>query len=82
MVRPDQLVKARNPLLPAAIIAIQRAAQRARRDAMLTHTAIVIARVGRLVRIEAYQLREQAAGDDTTDKQQDHEGAAGVGNWR
>ena len=51
IMRPDQLYQARNPLLPAAMIAIQPAAQRARQVVRNTHTAIVAARAGRIERI-------------------------------
>ncbi len=74
--KPEQLSKAHNPLLPAAVVAIKRAAQRARRDAELTRTAIVIAQAGKVVRIEVKQVREEVADYEATDKQQDHEGDA------
>ncbi len=57
----EPISNARNPLLPAALAAIQRAAQRARREALATHTAIVISRQGRLVRLEEQDVREEAA---------------------
>ena len=56
---PEQVSKARNPLLPAALAAIKRAAQRARREALATHTAILITRQGRIVRLEESDIREQ-----------------------
>ena len=56
--KADQLNKARNPLLPAALVAIQRAAQRARQVARQTHTAIVVARAGRIERIVLDDVRE------------------------
>ncbi|MEN8130082.1 MAG: hypothetical protein ABFS45_07770 [Pseudomonadota bacterium] len=59
--KADQLSKARNPLLPAAMVAIQRAAQRARNEAARTHTGIVIARAGRIERIVVNEVRETAA---------------------
>ena len=53
-----QLSKARNPLLPAALAAIKRAAQRARREALATGTAIVVSRDGRLARLEGKDMTE------------------------
>ncbi|MET0045541.1 MAG: hypothetical protein ABW100_18720 [Candidatus Thiodiazotropha sp. 6PLUC3] len=49
--KADQLNKARNPLLPAAMVAIQRAAERARNEAVRTHTGVIIARAGMIERI-------------------------------
>jgi hypothetical protein len=46
VMKADQLNKARNPLLPAAMVAIQRAAERARKEAVRTHTGVIIARAG------------------------------------
>ena len=60
--KADQLSKAHNPLLPAAMVAIQRAAQRARQVARQTHTAIVVARAGRIERIALDEVRETTAG--------------------
>jgi argonaute-like protein implicated in RNA metabolism and viral defense len=59
--RPEQLSSARNPLLPAALTAIRRASQRARKEARRMGTAIVILRDGRLVRLEGAGVREPAA---------------------
>lgn len=56
---PEQVSMARNPLMPAALAAIKRAAQRARREALATHTAILITRQGRIVRLEESDIREQ-----------------------
>ncbi len=56
--KADQLNKAHNPLLPAAMIAIQRARQVARQ----THTAIVVVRAGRIERIALDEVRETMAG--------------------
>ena len=61
VMKADQLDKARNPLLSGAMEAIQRAAQRARKEALRTHTAIVIARGERIERIEWNQLSDSAA---------------------
>jgi len=59
--KADQLNRARNPLLPAAMVAIQRAAQRARQVAHQTHTAIVVSRSGKIERIASDGVREGAA---------------------
>ena len=59
--KADQLNRARNPLLPAAMVAIQRAAQRARQVARQTHTAIVVARAGKIEWIASNEVREDAA---------------------
>jgi hypothetical protein len=59
--KADQLSKARNPLLSAAMVAIQRAAQRARNEAARTHTGIVVARAGRIERIVVNEVSETAA---------------------
>ena len=56
--KPEQLSQAKNPLLPAAMVALRRAAQRARREAMLTRTAIVVVREGRPVRLRLNQVNE------------------------
>ncbi len=69
--KPDQLNKARNPLLPAAMAAIQRAAQRARQVARQTHTSIVISRAGKIERIALDEVREGAAeyrGESMSDR--------------
>jgi hypothetical protein len=60
--KPEQIFKARNPLMPAALVAIRRAAQQARREARLTHTAVIVSRQGHLVRLEAREVRENAGG--------------------
>ena len=62
--RPEQLSSARNPLLPAAMTAIRRAAQRARKEARRMGTAVVILRDGRLVRLESAGVREPASEYD------------------
>ena len=51
------LSKAKNPDLRASLAAMQRAAAQARKTAMETGTAIVVAREGKPVRISAAQLR-------------------------
>lgn len=56
--KPD-LSKAKNPDLRASFVAMQRAAQQARRIAVQTDTALVVVKDGKLLRIPAAQLREQ-----------------------
>jgi len=53
-----ELGNARNPLLPSALTAIQRAALKARQLARDTQTAIVIEQDGRIERIEANMIQE------------------------
>ena len=50
--------EAKNPDLRASLIAIQRAAELARRTALQTNTSIVVVQDGKLVWIPAEQLRE------------------------
>ena len=59
--KADQLNRARNPLLSAVMVAIQRAARRARQVARQTRTAIVVARAGRIERILVDEVRETTA---------------------
>ncbi len=58
---PEKILLAHNPLMPAALIAIRRAAQRARSDARRMGTAVVIMRDGRVVRLESADIREREA---------------------
>ena len=73
--RADQLNKARNPLLSGAMVAIQRAAQRARQAAGQTHTAIVVARAGQIERIAPDEVREPSypygVGQESSSKGED-----------
>jgi len=62
--KSEQLDKANNPLLPAAMVAIKRAALKARQIARQTQTAIVIARGGRIERITPYEVQETPEGYD------------------
>ncbi|MES9942745.1 MAG: hypothetical protein ABW104_20475 [Candidatus Thiodiazotropha sp. 6PLUC2] len=64
--KADQLNKARNPLLPAAMVAIQRAAERARNEAVRTHTGVIIARAGMIERIVLNDL--QSIGSSTSEE--------------
>lgn len=52
------LSSARNPLLPAAMAALERATVKAREVARQTKTAIVIEREGRIERITPYEVHE------------------------
>jgi hypothetical protein len=56
----NELDKARNPWLSGALVAIRRAAARARKEARMTHTAIVVLESGRLKRIPADKIGETA----------------------
>ena len=68
--KAEELNKARNPLLPAAWVAIRRAALQAREQARRTRTAIVVMRRGKLVRIEPYGAGKEE-DQDTSDRLQD-----------
>ena len=52
--------KAKDPDLRASLGALQRAAQVARKTAMLTETNLVIVKDGRMLWISAAELRQQA----------------------
>lgn len=56
---PQDVSKARNPDLPASLVAIRRAAAMARRTAIATDTEIVIAKDGKTVRVTAAELRRE-----------------------
>jgi hypothetical protein len=58
----DDLSRINDPLSRGAIAAMNRAAQRARREARATKTAIVVAQDGRLKWLEDWRLTEEAAG--------------------
>ena len=53
------LSKAKNPDLPASLIAMRRAAEMARQTAIRTNTEIVVVCDGNLMRIPAAQLRKE-----------------------
>lgn len=55
------LSQAKNPDLPASLLAMRRAAAMARETAIRTNTEIVLVRDGKPVRIAAKELRELAA---------------------
>jgi hypothetical protein len=52
-----ELSRAKNPDLRISLLALQRAAELARKTAIQTDTEIVVVRNGKLVRITAEQLR-------------------------
>lgn len=54
------ITQAKDPLLPASIAALKRAAQIARQTAMQTNTAIVLVQAGQIVRISAEDLRNES----------------------
>lgn len=58
---PQDLANAKNPDLRASIVAIQRAAELARKTAVQTDTALVVVKHGKLLRIPAEQLRKRAS---------------------
>ena len=60
--KSEQLNEARNPLLPAAMVALKRAALKARQVARQTQTAIVITRGGKIERITPYEVQEPTQG--------------------
>jgi hypothetical protein len=51
--------EARDPDLPASLIAMRRAAQMAREQAVRTGTAIIVMRDQQVVRVEADELRKE-----------------------
>ena len=57
----SDLAKAKDPDLRAALDALRRAAQSARKTVMQTNTHLVIVKDGRLQRIDAAELARQEA---------------------
>ncbi|MGB4859586.1 MAG: hypothetical protein WBP11_09685 [Dokdonella sp.] len=55
----QDLSKAKNPALRGSLAAMQRLAQKARKIAIETATALIVVKDGKLLRIPAAQLREQ-----------------------
>jgi len=53
---PKPITEARNPDLPAAWLALQRAALRARETAIQTGTSLVVMKDGKVTRISAAEL--------------------------
>jgi hypothetical protein len=61
----QDISKAKNPDLRASMAAMQRAAELARKIAIQTDTGIVIVRDGKLVRVSAQALRDNALEEKT-----------------
>jgi hypothetical protein len=61
----QELSKTRNADLRASLAAMQRAARQARRLAIQTHTAIVIVKDGKVIRVPAEELLRQAEDEPT-----------------
>ena len=61
LMNADDVAKAKDPDLRAALGALRRAAQLARKTAMQTNTHLVIVKDGRLLRITASELALQEA---------------------
>lgn len=59
--RSADISKARSAELRGSLAAMQRAAEEARRIAIQTNTAIVVVKDGKIVRIPAEELRQEAA---------------------
>ena len=59
--KPETIGQARDPVLPLSLVAMRRAAQRAREIAQRTHTALIIVRDGKVVRIEPGRIQEQSS---------------------
>ncbi len=57
--KPQELSKAQNPALRAALGAMLRAAELARQTALQTGTAIVVVQDGKPVRVTAKELRKE-----------------------
>ncbi len=57
----NEIDKARNPLLKLALPALKRAAVRAREQAILHNTQIIIWQDNHLVKLSPNEIREQAA---------------------
>ncbi len=51
--------QAKNPDLRASLVALQRAAEAARRIAVQTNTSIVLVEKGKLIKVSAEQLRKE-----------------------
>lgn len=59
------IAKAKDPDLRASLGALRRAAQQARKTAIQTETNLVIVKDGRMQRISADELRQQAKANNT-----------------
>lgn len=58
--KPQDISTARDPDLRAALAALRRASQLARKTAIQTDTELVVVRNGQMVRVSAETLRQQA----------------------
>lgn len=58
--KASEIDKARNPLLKLALPALQRAAQKAREQAILHNTRLILWRENQVVRLSADEIREEA----------------------
>jgi hypothetical protein len=57
--KPEAIEQARDPVLPLSLLAIRRAALRARETALRTHTALIIVKGGKLFRVEPVRIQEE-----------------------
>ena len=71
--KADELSKAHNPQLSAALTALRRAALRARREAQMTHTGIVVIKAGKVARIDVNQVKESSGVYATKGNPDSHE---------
>lgn len=60
VVKPETIGQARDPVLPLSLVAMRRAAHRARELAQRTNTALIVVRGGRTVRIEPVRIQEES----------------------
>ncbi len=58
--KPELIEQACDPVLPLSLVAIRRAAQRARETALRTQTAVIVVREGKQVRIEPGRVQEES----------------------
>lgn len=61
-----EISNAKNPLLPASLAAIERAAQLARRVAIQTNTGIVIVKDKKIIMLSAQTLRQNAMPENNS----------------
>lgn len=61
----NDISQAKDPDLRASLGALRRAAQLARKTAILTETNLVIVKDGRMLRISADELRQRSAAKET-----------------
>ncbi len=61
----NDIANAKDPDLRSALDALRRAAQQARKTAIQTETNLVIVKDGRMQRISADELRQQAKDKET-----------------